>query len=100
MKGIIMKVTTELVNEHDIKYYTEDEIKGMLDNFLDTANDSFKIGGLEFFPSDILKGCDETAYHQFFLDYVDAEYCPLDDDDYYYICQYDYNKLKEMENGA
>ena len=45
------------------------DIEAMFDEFLDEVYPSFKMGELEFFPSDILKSCDPIAYRCGLADY-------------------------------
>lgn len=55
------------------KKISEDEAYTMFDEMLDESYPSFKIGQLEYSPSQILKECDPIAYRCEFNDWLDAE---------------------------
>ena len=50
------------------------------DQMLDDCYESYQMGDMEFYPSDILKSCDPTAYRCGMADYTDSEYERVEDD--------------------
>ena len=44
------------------------------DSMLNECYGEVKIGGITFYPADILKDCDPTAYRCGYSDYCDAEF--------------------------
>ena len=60
-----------LYNEHGDEV-TESEAYEMYDDMLNEICEIVTVAGIEFFPSDILRGCDPIAYRVGFHDYADG----------------------------
>ena len=48
------------------------EVKTMFDEMLDESYPILEMGQLKFYPSQILRECDPTAYNEALLDFEDA----------------------------
>lgn len=63
------------------KKINKNEALAAFDEMLDESYPSFKIGQLEYFPSQILKECDPIAYRCEFNDWLDAEQLEIGEPD-------------------
>jgi hypothetical protein len=52
--------------------YTENEAFEVFDSLLDDCMEPFRMGYLEFLPSEILKKMDPVAYREDFLNYINS----------------------------
>lgn len=76
------------VNMENIDEHVDDEITAQVeeigedeyDAMLDDCYESVTIGGIQFYPSDILKNCDPTGYRVGFADYQDSRREDFEDD--------------------
>ncbi|QAX92425.1 hypothetical protein Stuart_5 [Providencia phage vB_PstP_PS3] len=58
---------------------TMSELKLMYNEMLDEYYDKYSIGGVAFYPSEILEELDPVAYRRGYLDYADSEGINIDD---------------------
>ena len=67
----------EEVNEddfyQDLEYTIEGWVEDGFDDMLDQDYETLKIGYLEFYPSQVLRECDPTAYRCMISDYQSSE---------------------------
>ena len=54
-------------------YEARQRLEDRFDQFLDECYPVYKLGELEFYPSDILKSCDPVAYRVYISDFESEE---------------------------
>ena len=59
------------MNAREINELTRDELEALHDEMLDEVYEPYRMGSMEFMPSDILKS-DPVAYNESVLDYEDS----------------------------
>lgn len=72
---------------------TESEAMESFDELLDSSVDPFRMGYLEFAPSEILKQMDPIAYREDFLNYVNS----MAEDEVFYVEGYTDEDLEVAE---
>lgn len=97
-KKQVSKDTFDTKLEKVITNYIEENY----DELLDDCNDSYKIGTLTFYPSEILSKCDPIAYRCGISDLVsdqmeDAEY-HLDDDGIYKFDKFTFEIIDDEDD--
>lgn len=69
------------INE-EVKFVTDDELHEQYDESLNESG-CVTVAGMGFWPSDILKNCDEVAYRAGFNDWLDGQdYIEIDGEQY------------------
>ena len=87
LKAQIAKLeSTIVIKQSEINNFEYDCSESEFDEVLDDCHETYDLGGMTFYPSDILKSCDPIAYRYGKSDY-ESEY-DLDD------CE-EYNDLKD-----
>ena len=65
-----------------MRYMNEDKAHEMYEQMIDECSDGpFRIGYLEFLPSEVLKNLDPVAYRCGFNDWCDSENITTDEDE-------------------